>query len=180
MSRPESNARDAHERATHNRLILAPQDLEEARGYALLLVEDPPPQRPIADALNSAMIVAYGRCFSGEQSLTSEALPRLPDRFLKALSESQQKVHQALLTLRHKEFAHSDADVARITMTRWVFPAETFVAPDHRTLRVPLPQETVERVIDLINTLRLSILRAVADIQERFKDEGEIPTQRAF
>lgn len=81
MSAPESKGRDAHERATHNRLILALQDLEEALDYALLLVDDPPAQRTIVGALNSAMIVAYGRCFSAEPSLTSEALPRLPIDF---------------------------------------------------------------------------------------------------
>lgn len=67
-----------------------------------------------------------------------------------------------------------------MTMTRWVFQNETLVAPDQRKLRVPLRQENVERVIELINALRVAILPAVADIQERFKEEGEIPTQRAF
>lgn len=55
---PADSKRDAKERATHNRLVLALDDLEEARSYALHLVTRRSDDHVVTDALNAAMIVA--------------------------------------------------------------------------------------------------------------------------
>ena len=170
--------RDANERATHNRLVLALDDLEEARSYALYIVTHQIDERLVLEGLQAAMVVAYGRCFSGEGGDATEALPAVPARFWKALSPDLRALHDRLLTLRHQEFAHSDSDAAAISMTRWVFPDEVIVGPDHRVLRALVPKDDLERVIDLVNQLRSSILAEVARIQHRFKEDGTLPTQQ--
>jgi hypothetical protein len=180
MSGQTDNPRDANERATHNRLILALEDLEEARSYALYVVTHEIDERLVLEGLQAAMVVAYGRCFSGDGGNVTEALPTVPERFLKALSPDLRAIHKRLLVLRHQEFAHSDSDAAAISMTRWVLPNEVIVGPDHRALRTLLPMDELERVIELVNTVRSGVLQEVARIQHWFKDAGSLPTQQVL
>ena len=181
MTGSNEQRRDANDRATHNRLILALDDLEEARDYALYLANKRPSERILVEALNAALIVAYGRCFSGQGGVSAEALAAVPDRFIQPLHQTLRDLHGRLLTLRHEEFAHSDADAAGITVTRFVMPDEVFVGPDaRRNLRSLLEPAEIDRAIELINSLRLAMLSEIGRIQHRFQDRGDIPTQRAF
>jgi hypothetical protein len=168
----------ANERARHNRLALALEDLQEARHYAMYLADKRADDPIIKDALAAAMIVAYGRAFSGAKGKHREAIAGLPQRLCRGLDRGQRALHARLIKLRHEEFAHSDADAAEITMTRFVLPDETFVGPDQRKLRVGLGALELESAIGLISHLIVTTIGEMAAIQARFRDDGEIPTQR--
>ncbi|HEV7593846.1 MAG TPA: hypothetical protein VGO33_02530 [Gemmatimonadaceae bacterium] len=111
-----------HNRALFKRIIIAWQDLEDARGAVTRLLCAPtrpaPPQsdQVVKSALITSAIVSYGRLFI--RTRRQGGVPGcLPEDFEHLLPEEQRILHQRLLDLRSKEFAHSDADVADISVT---------------------------------------------------------------
>lgn len=99
----------------YRRLWLSRLDLEEAKGIAaeLLLRKIPLPRsRPPSGlllALNTALVVAYARPFVNSRGV-SVAEKAVPGSLLRVLSSEEREFHEALVDIRNKEVAHSDAD----------------------------------------------------------------------
>jgi hypothetical protein len=169
---------DAANRKLHGRLALAHEDLQESRHYAMHLLDRRPDDPILVDALNAAMVVAYGRAFSAWSGKQYEAIGKLPDALRNGLDQPQSNLHDRLMTLRHTEFAHSDADAAQIKMARYVFPDDVIVTSDQRKLRVGLSRRELESAVGLISHLLVAIIGEINKIEARFKESGKIPTRR--
>jgi hypothetical protein len=105
----------------YRRLWLSRLDLEEAKGIAaeLLLRKIPlhrsKPPSGLLLALNTALVVAYARPFVNSWGV-SVAERAVPGSLLRVLSSDERDFHEALLDLRNKEVAHSDADFIELSI----------------------------------------------------------------
>ena len=100
--------------------------------------------RLLWEALNSAMIVAYCRPFSGNDRGRNDTVARLPRRFLKGLSAGQLEIHETAMDDRNRLLAHSDS-AAWAVSPYWfkTGTAKAMLAPSHRDARAPLVHEAV-------------------------------------
>jgi hypothetical protein len=131
----------ASERARFKRIILAWQDLEEARQSLSRLLgsngKAPPHEAEDEDvraALLTSVVVAYGRLFA--RSRPSASVPgQLPERFAADLDPLLRPLHKRLLNLRNEEFAHSDAAVAELKIAAFPHDHGGVLSPEARILR---------------------------------------------
>jgi len=111
-------------RRSYKKLLLANQDAFEAREYVLRAAafgerETLAQQEKVAlAAFVAAFVVAYGRCFVSSRSKKNN-LPSFAERFVSTLSPAEKTLHRRVRDLRDQEFAHSDADVADISVGTW-------------------------------------------------------------
>jgi hypothetical protein len=96
----------------YGRLYVSMQDVASAREYARVLLKKGWHHRPWERrwsvyrdqaAFTSALVVAYGRPFT-----TSRGWPKFPSR-LKPYTKEETALHDKLLVLRHRVYAHSDS-----------------------------------------------------------------------
>lgn len=100
----------------YRRLWLAQIDLEEAKATVdeILRARIPIPRRhrppPLLLSLTTALVVAYARpwLYSRGQSVAEKTVPA---SLLRSLTSRQRQYHDALIDLRNKEIAHTDADI---------------------------------------------------------------------
>lgn len=133
---PDTEARLQGERAKYRRLILAFYDLSEVREYLSALSTIGPrglasASTALRDAVLAAIVISYGRCFVSSEGADGGRIP-IPERFLRGLTEGERAAHSRLLTLRHREFAHSDTEVAQVKVQSW---KSAVLMPQSRVLR---------------------------------------------
>lgn len=101
----------------YRRLYLARIDLDEARAAAeeLLVRRIQLPRRkppvPLLMSLTTALVVSYARPFVASRRNSLIAETTVPGVLLRTLSRDQRQRHDALIDLRNKQVAHSDAEV---------------------------------------------------------------------
>jgi hypothetical protein len=104
----------------YRRLWLSRVDLEEAKATVdeLLRARLPLPRSrrpsPLLMALTTALVVAYARPFVNSRGSTLEADRTVPGSLLRALTARQRLIHNALVEMRNRDMAHSDADLLEL------------------------------------------------------------------
>ena len=68
------------------------------------------------NALNTSLIISYSRPFTRNDGQSS-AIPSLPSRTLKYYNKKEAELHNKILKLRNRAFAHSDADLFDVNLT---------------------------------------------------------------
>jgi hypothetical protein len=109
----------------YRRLWLAQIDLEEAKATVdeILRARMPIPRsgrpQPLLLSLTTALVVAYARpwIYSRGQSVAEKTVPA---SLLRTLTSKQRQYHEALIDLRNKEIAHTDADILNLHL--WLNP----------------------------------------------------------
>jgi len=110
-----------NEQKTYNRIkqfkrvVMSFADFKEAVDLATNLIEsdlmnDQDKNFLILSALTTAMILAYSRPFSGNDSKNNAKIPDLGGKALRNLNDEEKKLHKWLLTQRHTLIAHSDSE----------------------------------------------------------------------
>ena len=105
----------------YRRLWLARLDLEEAKSVAdeLLARKIPLPRSKqpsgLLLGLNTALLVAYARPFVSSRG-ASVAERAVPGSLLRVLTSDERQFHEALIDVRNKEVAHSDADYVELSI----------------------------------------------------------------
>ena len=85
-----------------NRVLISYIDFEQARAIARIILDEdlhknyPRENRILLEALNSSMVVAYCRPFSGNRGI-----PDLPNRFVRSLTTAEKEIHEALMEDRN-------------------------------------------------------------------------------
>ena len=106
----------------YKRVIIAFHDLADCRLYLNRLTgrngETPPARDDHAqrNALMTAIIVSYARPFSGNRA-AKDVARRVPATFLETLNSEQVTLHNRVLRMRNREFAHSDPEVSEVRVT---------------------------------------------------------------
>lgn len=145
----------------YRRLWLTRIDLEETRGTVDELISRklPLPRRqkpsPLLQSLTTALVVNYARPFitSRGQSIAEKAVP---GSCLRVLTADERKSHEALIDIRNREVAHSDADILEISIE--VFPqGDGGVC---RVARSPFRQSELRQIRRMVNKLEAEIERS--------------------
>src|SRR4051812_19229513 len=101
----------------YRRLYIARIDLEEARATAedllarRIAVPRSKPPSALLMAMNTALVVSYARPFVQSRGQSEVAEKAVPGILLRGLTARERDIHEALITMRNKEVAHSDADI---------------------------------------------------------------------
>ena len=158
------------DRALFKRLVISYHDLAEARTFLNRLAglngEQPPPQEDSIqlDALRVALVVSYSRPFSGNRSLPGVA-STLPNRFLEKLTEHERDLHERLIRLRNKEFAHSDPDSADVKVSMSSAGGAPVAIPVSRVTRL----DPAGNELDVLNRIFSKMLTAISVEMERIQ-----------
>ena len=156
------------------RLVLCQADLWQAADCARLILENnlheyhEGPLRALHKGLNTALIVAYGRPFSGNHDHT-DIQGRLPEGYFDFLSPQQVDLHKQIMCARNQEQAHTDGMVADLTVrvTKGFPPV-----PTGRNTLQPQTREIVKSLAELIEAWRSHLFHQMHLIGESY-DDGE-------
>lgn len=139
----------------YRRLWLARIDLQEAKSVAGELLERKIPL-PCSNlpsglllGLNTALVVAYARPFVGSRG-TSVAERAVPGSLLRGLTSQEREFHQAVLEMRSKEVAHSDADILELVIELYDGGDGGILRATRQPMRLPAIR-ALARMIDKID-----------------------------
>lgn len=150
----------------YRRLWLTRIDLEETRETIDELIRRklPLPRRqrpsPLLQSLTTALVVNYARPFvtSRGQSIAEKAIPGY---CLRVLSADERKSHEALIDIRNRQVAHSDADILDISIE--VFPdGDGGIC---RVARSPFRQTELKQIRRIITKLEAEIERNCEELR---------------
>jgi len=106
----------------YRRLWLSRIDLAEAKSATEEILKSgiPYPRRrepnPLLTALTTALVVSYARPFVNVRGQSVVAERTVPGSLLRVLSARERQLHNALIDMRNKEVAHSDADILEMSI----------------------------------------------------------------
>lgn len=139
----------------YRRLWLSRMDLEEAKNIAnelltrrIPLPRSKPPSGLLL-GLNTALVVAYARPFVSSRG-ASIAERAVPGSLLRILNTDERQFHDALIDLRNKEAAHSDADYIELSIELFEGGDGGILRATRQPLRLPAIR-TLTRMIDKID-----------------------------
>ena len=139
----------------YRRLYIARIDLNEARATAEDLLARRitiPRHRPpsaLLMAMNTALVISYARSFVLSRGESKVAEKTVPGILLRGLTAREREMHEALVTMRNKEIAHSDADI--LDMSLDVF--EEGDGAIYKSTREPFRRTELRSILKLIEKL---------------------------
>lgn len=150
----------------YRRLWLTRIDLEETRETIdeLITRKLPLPRRnrpgPLLQSLTTALVVNYARPFvtSRGQSIADKAVP---GSCLRVLTSDERKSHDALVDIRNRQVAHSDADILEISIE--IFPEGDGVIC--RVARSPFRQSELRQIRRIVTKLEAEIERNCEELR---------------
>ncbi len=174
------------------RILISEDDIQDAGNYAYQLlkheyhnpeyldrIEDPKEDFLNSDdyenmrALTTALIVSYSRPFTRNEGNDS-AIPSLPNKFLSNYNALEMDLHNKILNLRNRAFAHSDAELFNIELSKskydgmiypvfLEYPIEFFTKDE-----LKLFQEMIEKLLPAFRNQINAILRHHGDDAMKF------------
>ena len=139
----------------YRRLYISRIDLEEARATTEDLLARrialPRSKRPspLLMAMNTALVVSYARPFVHSRGQSEVAEKAVPGILLRGLTAREREMHEALITMRNTEVAHSDADILEMSL-------EVFEGGDgaiFRSSREPFRRPVLRAILKLVEKL---------------------------
>jgi len=146
----------------YRRLWISSNDLREAKATIEEILKSnlPYPRRKepsaLLIALTTALVVSYARPFVNSRGQSAVAERTVPGSLLRVLTPRERELHNALVDMRNREVAHSDADVLELSIT--LFPngdGGVSRAPRHPLRRIELRalNRMIEKLTDEIERL---------------------------
>lgn len=114
-----------------------------------------------ARAFTTAIIVAYSRPFSGNRARGSQR-DSISEEYLQALDKQSFALHERIVNLRNKAFAHSDASFHNVQVEPTEGGGITTFSQD---LLVPIEREDVEGLLANIEVFRVVNARLLSNAQ---------------
>lgn len=143
----------------YRRLYLARIDLEEAKAAVTELLDrriplprSKPPSALLL-SLTTGLVVAYARSFIHTRGQSVVAERAVPGSLLRGLTARERELHEALLDLRNKEVAHSDAEILDISIRLHVDGDGAIF----RNIRAPFSMATLRAVLHLVEKLESAL-----------------------
>lgn len=143
-----------------NRVLMSYIDFQQAGGIAQEtlkrgLHDNYPHDRFLLQGLNCGMIIAYCRPFSHNVGRNTEgAVPDLPGRFMRLLSNDEKEVHDVVIKDRHSVLAHSDWDAWEMEPVIHRLAGSDLLVPMHNDVHAPLTREATEQLLGMCDKLR--------------------------
>ncbi len=133
-----------------NRVLMSHIDFQHSCAIASIIMEEnlhsnySRENRVKLEALNSSMIIAYCRPFSG-----NKGIPDLPRKFINHLTIEELETHKLLMEDRNKVIAHSDGEAWKMRpYYQWVNGLNILV-PLHHGVHRPLLKGHTENICAL-------------------------------
>ena len=160
------------EKKQFRRLILTSIDLEQASSWGHYILENnlwdetKSSNKDLARGLQTAMIVAYIRPFSGNNK-TEDTLhkPMLPLKNI--LTDEQWNLHKCIHKKRNTVFAHSDSDVRDLEISVSDINGQKFALPISHNPYVMRNQSELRDFLDLVETVRGVVSDRIIELQEK-------------
>ncbi|MBE4390466.1 hypothetical protein HJ029_21985 [Vibrio parahaemolyticus] len=116
----------------------------------------------VLSALTNAMILAYCKPFSGNDSRNQIKVPDLPTTVLKVLSPDELSLHKFLIQLRNQLIAHSDSQAIEIKFAIHTYGDFQMLQPvRNRSSRCLSPEQ-----LDLFESMSLKLLSHAATLRK--------------
>lgn len=145
---------DKHRLRQFYRVLLSFPDFKHAHQVAHHIIDEqlhreyPGEKTVLLQALNCSMVLAYSRPFSGNAGKRGEAIPDLPARYLRVLSEREREIHDVVLFDRNKYLAHTDADACALDPVRLqIDEAREVLIPLVEDRLAPLDEEATRALL---------------------------------
>lgn len=151
----------------YRRLYIARTDLEEARAIVeeMLRVKIPLPRKApptmLLTSLTTALVVAYARPFVQSRGNTDIAERTVPGSILRVLSSNQRALHDHLIEVRHREVAHSDADILEISLKLHSFGDGSI----SRVVRSPYRRRELRAIHQIIEKIERELDARCSDLR---------------
>ena len=106
----------------YRRLLISCDDLQEAKATILKILESDlrfprgKEPDPLLTALTTALVVSYARPFVNSRGHSRVAERTVPGSLLRVLPSRERDLHDALIEMRTREIAHSDAEVLELSI----------------------------------------------------------------
>ena len=124
----------------------------------------------IGEAMNSAMIIAYARPFSGNDKAASFKIPDLPKRYFRQLDEKGRQVHELIIKDRNLRIAHSDSRAWELALqVLEIGNGKNLLMPVHEDTRAPLSKDTILTLISNCNIFMDAIIEARKDLEKQLQ-----------
>ena len=143
----------------YRRLLISRQDLFESLS-AIDLIDKSGQKRSSHHAhpielvmLTTALVVTYARPFVDTRGSNHLAGRVLPGSILRTLTRKQRELHELMIHLRHKEIAHSDAEVLELSFQAYPDGESTI----SRTARDPLYRKELDSLRPIIGNIEKEI-----------------------
>lgn len=154
------------------RIVMSFADFKEAvdlSGYLIsnALHDDFDKNKLLISALNSSMIMAYCRPFSGNDSRDGNKIPDLGKKALRELNQDELALHQLIMNDRNKLLAHSDSDAVNLKFIVNQIGSHTLLQPIRNWSTAPLSEESLK----LFNQLAHKLLSYVSNKRHAQEDE---------
>jgi len=152
----------------YRRLWLSRIDLEEAKATIEEVLKSnlPFPRRKepsaLLTALTTALVVSYARPFVSSRGQSAVAERTVPGSLLRVLTFRERELHDALINMRNREVAHSDADVIDLSID--LFPGGD--GGICRVARHPLRRIELRALHRMIEKLTVEIERRCEELRK--------------
>jgi len=116
------------------RIVMSFADFKEAVDLSTILIEsnlleDQDNNFLMLGALTNAMVLAYSRPFSGNDSKGNNKIPDLRGKALRNLNEDEKVLHEWLLKQRHTLIAHSASEAVDLKFEIYDLAGRKFLRP---------------------------------------------------
>lgn len=155
------------------RIVMSFADFKEAVDLSEYLIsnalhDDFDKNKLLITALNSSMIIAYCRPFSGNDSRNVNKIPDLGNKALRELNLDELALHELIMNDRNKLLAHSDSEAVNLKFIINKIDRFTLLQPIRNWSAAPLSKEH----LNLFNKIAHKLLAYVA--KQRHAQEDEI------
>lgn len=159
-----------HLRKQYRRYELAWYDLYHADNIARQIVEqelydDARVKRSTKRlALHTALVVTYARPFT-----EAEGFVGLPSGVLDALDSDEQELHQALIDLRNKVYAHTDSEFFSIKMETTPENDLRATTSSPRLFHFGMPKDVLRDLTRAIQKLKKEVRQRQEDLENKLE-----------
>jgi len=145
-------------RALYKRILLSIDDLIDAHNSAIRLLElDEFEKASIKQSSDFVahclcLVISYSRPFINSEN-EDIAYKRLPGVSLKSLTREERALHNNIISLRQKEFAHSDPLPAQIQLNKFIYKDSDIIFSISRSTRYPFSKSDIIMVKNIVRKL---------------------------
>lgn len=141
------------------RLLMSYSDFNQANQIATRIMDEKLHRngcedRILLEALNSAMVVAYARPFSGNDKNAETKINDLSTKYLKGLSRDEKEIHDIVIEDRNQVIAHSDSEARDYRIQVMTLNEKKILTPWSDDTRAPLTEEALMIFIKLSENMR--------------------------
>lgn len=109
-------------------------------------------EKELLECLNSAMITAYSKPFSGNKG-SSGVAKEIPVSILSCLTDDELNIHKKIISMRNQDIAHSDPDSRNIEVEISKYDGASVATPKGSDPYIPFDDNDTTQIAEIIKKL---------------------------